>query len=199
MITNVTSDKLFYNINMATKKKYDPSLIRGISIYQDNGRTLYAPFYSKKAYIMTQNNAAHYINYIVGYIAAMVFFEIAYIFSKDLLISILIAIAVLIANFLFFYFNFIKKAGVLDGYKKEEKDGFILRQAKQLEYDRIYTLIICCILLVVIFYFYALWQDLEGIYLYIIVLSIIASAVYGLVNLAILLRKRKLDSEKKKK
>ena len=181
---------------MAQNNKYDPRLIRGISIYQEEKRTLYAPFYSKNAYIMTPNNSRHYINYIVGYIAAMVFFEIVYILSKNLLLSLCVAFGVIIINFLFFYFNFLKKAAVIENYAKKQKDSFILRQARQLEYDRIYTLIVCCILLVVIFVFYAMWQKLDGIYLVIIVLSIIMSAVYGFINLAILICKRKLDQKK---
>ena len=176
---------------MAQKKKYDPSSIRGISIFKDDKRTIYAPFYSRKGYILTENNTGHYVNYVVGYIAAMVAFEFAAIFFKDTLIACLVGLAVLILNFVFFYFNFLRKAAVIEDFGRKPKENFILRQAKTLEYDRIYTLIICCILLVVIFVFYALWQDLEGIYLYIVLLSIAASAIYGFVNLAILIYKRK--------
>ena len=180
---------------MAKKNKYDPSTIRGISIYHDDKRTLYAPFYSKKAYIMTPANTRHYVNYIVGYITSMVAFEFALILSKNTVISLIAAAAVLVVNFLFFYFNFLKKAAVIDDYTRQKKEGFIIRQAKELEYDRIYTLIVCCILLVVIFAFYAKWQDLEGIYLYIVILSIIISALYGFVNLAILRCKRNMDKK----
>ena len=181
---------------MAKNNKYDPSTIRGISIYHEDKRTLYAPFYTSKAYIMNGNNTRYYVNYVLGYVTSMVAFEAVYIFSKNLTISLLIAAAVLISNFVFFYFNFLKKAAVIENFSKEKKDSFVLCQAKQLEYDRIYTLIVCCILLVVIFVFYAKWQDLEGIYLYIVILSIIVSAIYGIVNLAILRCKRNLDKKK---
>ena len=186
---------MFYNVFMANKIKYDPELIRGISIYHDEKRTVYAPFYSKKAYIMTKNNAGHYISYVVGYIAALVVFEIVAIFSKSTPIATLAGILVLIINFLFFYFNFLSKAAVIENYSKAKKDGFISRQAKELEYDRIYTLIICCILLVVIFYFYALWQKLEGVYLYIVIFLGAASALYGIINVLILFKKRSMDKQ----
>ena len=58
-----------------------------------------------------------------------------------------------------------------------------------------YTLIICCILLVVIFYFYALWQKLEGIYLYIVIFLGAASALYGIINVLILFKKRSMDKQ----
>jgi hypothetical protein len=181
---------------MENKNKYDPKTIRGISIYHDDKRTLYAPFYSKKAYIMTQGNIRHYVSYMAGYIAAMVIFEIVCILTKSIPLSLGAAVLVLIANFLFFYFNFLKKAAVIEDYTRQKKEGFIARQAKELEYDRIYTLIICCILLVVIFYFYALWQKLDGIYLYIIIFCGAASALYLVVNILILITKRKMDKEK---
>lgn len=185
---------MFYN-NLMANKKYDPKTIRGISIYQDEKRTVYAPFYSKNGYIMTQSNTGHYINYMVGYLTSLVVFEIVLILSKSVPLSLLSAVLVLIINFLFFYFNFLKKAAVIENYSRQQKENFIIRQARQLEYDRIYTLIICCILLVVIFYFFTLWQKPEGLYLYIIIISGIASAVYGFVNLAILICKRKMDKE----
>lgn len=182
-----------YNVGMAKKSTYDPSGIRGISIYHDDKRTIYSPFYSKKGYIMNENNTRHYVNYILGYVTSMVAFEIALILSKSTPLSLLAAFVVLIINFIFFNRNFLQKAAVIENYSKEKKDGFITRQAKELEYDRIYTLIVCCILLVVIFAFYAKWQYLEGIYLYIVILSIIMSALYGFINLAILINKRKMD------
>ena len=187
---------MFYNILMENKNKYDPKTIRGISIYHEDKRTLYAPFYSKKAYILTQGNVRHYVSYMVGYIAAMVAFEVVCIFSKSIPLSIGAAILVLIANFLFFYFNFLKKAAVIENYDKVKKEeSFIVRQAKELDYDHIYTLIICCILLVVIFYFYALWQKLDGIYLYVILTCGIASAIYLVINIMILFTKRKMDKK----
>ena len=173
---------------------YDPKLLRGISIYQDGKRTLYAPFYTKKAYILTEKNAAHYINYIVGYLAALVIFEVVLIFSKNTLLSLIIAILTLIINYLYFYFRCLSKAGqVTDFHKVKENEPFIQRQANQLEYDRIYTLIICCILLVVILAFYMMWQKPEGIFFYITLGTIILSALYGFINFAIYLTKRKND------
>ena len=182
---------------MARKKvnKFNPENIRGISICKENNKTIYAPFYSQKAYILNENNARHYVNYIVGYIAAMVVFEMVYIFSKNLLLSLLIGLLVLVINFVYFYFNFLKKASIQSDFKKQSKDSLILRQAKMLEYDRIYTLIVCSILLVVIFYFYMLWQKLDGIYLYIVIASIVMSALYGIFNFLILLKKRQLDKK----
>ena len=180
---------------MEKSKKYDPSNIRGLSIYHDDKRTVYAPFYSKKGYIMTEANTRHYVTYMAGYIAAVVALEVAVIFSKNTALSIGICLLVLIINFVSFYFNFLRKAAVIEDYPKQKKDNFITRQAKELEYDRIYTLIICCILLVVILYFYALWQKLDGIYLYIVVFMIAASAIYLFINIAILIHKRKMDSK----
>ena len=186
---------LFYNNLMEKNKKYDPSEIRGISIYHDGKRTVYAPFYSKKGYIMTESNTKHYINYMIGYIAAVVALEFAVIFTKNTPLSIGIALLVLIINFVSFYFNFLRKAAVIENYPRNKKDNFIIRQAKELEYDRIYTLIVCCILLIVIFYFYALWQKLEGIYLYIVVFIAVASVIYLIINIAILICKRNMDGK----
>lgn len=177
--------------------KYDPKLLRGISIYQDGKRTLYAPFYTKKAYILTEKNASHYINYIVGYLAALVIFEVVLIFSKNALLSLIAAIVTLIVNYLFFYFRCLSKAGQVTDFRKvKEKEPFIQRQANQLEYDRIYTLIICCILLVVILVFYMLWQDPDGIFYYITLGTIVLSALYGIINVMILITKEKADKKK---
>ena len=182
---------------MANKKTYDPSLMRGISIYQEEKRTLYAPFFSKKAYIITEKNANHYINYVVGYLAALVIFEVVLIFSRSSLLSLSAAVLALIVNYIFFYKRFLSKAAVIEDFNKTRKhESFITRQARQLDYDRIYTLIICCILLAVILYFYMLWQKLDGIYFYIVLLTIILAALYGFINVAILITKRKAEKKK---
>ncbi len=186
---------MFYNYLMANKTKYEPSSLRGLSIHQTGKKTVYAPFYSDKGYIINTGNIRHYINYVVGYLVSLVAFEIAVIITKNTPVSILAALAVLVINFLSFYFNFLKKASVIENFAKEKKENFIDRQAKMLEYDRIYTLIICCILLVVIFVFYAMWQHLEGVYFWIVVLCTAASVIYGILNLIILIRKRKMDEK----
>lgn len=182
---------MFYNYFMAKKANYDPSSLRGVFIHQEDKRTIYAPFYSKKGFIITANNIRHYINYMVGYLASLVVFEFVSIFTKSIAISLLAALSVLVINFLSFYFNFLKKASVIENFSREKKEGFIQRQARQLDYERIYTLIICCILLVAIFAFYVWWQDLEGIYLYIVMISMVASAIYGILNVVILIYKKR--------
>lgn len=176
---------------MPKENKYNPKTIRGINIYHDDKNTIYMPFLSNTAYILTPSNTKHYVNYIVGYLAALVIFEVVLIFSKNTLLSLLAGIGVLIVNYLFFYFNFLKKAIKIEDYELKKKDNFIRRQAKELDYNRIYTLIVCCILLVLILVFYCWWQKLEGVYYYVTLMMIVAAAIYGIINVIILICKNK--------
>ena len=106
---------------MANKKKdYDPKQLYGMSVYHDDKHTVYSPFFSKKGYLINENNVRAYVSYIQGYLIALLVFSVSYIIRKELLLPTLLALFFLISNIATFYMSFIKKAGVIDNYKKPE-------------------------------------------------------------------------------
>ena len=171
------------------KKEIDPKDLNGLSIYHDEKRTVYAPFFSKKAYIITEKNIKEYISYIQGYLIALMIFAVAYIVTKNPLIGILLAVTFLISSIVVFYINFIKKASVIEDYKKEPKDSFAIRQAKSLDRKNIITIIICCPLLALAFMLNSYFNKFTGAALYLSVAAAVASLLYGALHIYILIYK----------
>ena len=171
------------------KKEIDPKDLNGLSIYHDEKRTVYAPFFSKKAYIITEKNIKEYISYIQGYLIALMIFAVAYIVTKNPLIGILLAVTFLISSIVVFYINFIKKASVIEDYKKEPKDSFAIRQAKSLDRKNIITIIICCPLLALAFMLNSYFNKFTGAALYLSFAAAVASLLYGALHIYILIYK----------
>ena len=74
---------MYYNEFMSSKKKkISPSDLNGISIYHEEKRTVYSPFFSKKAYIINENNVNQYVSYIQGYLIALIIFVVSYIIYR---------------------------------------------------------------------------------------------------------------------
>ena len=167
------------------KRQIDPKDLNGLSIYHDEKRTVYMPFFSKKAYIITEKNAKDYVSYIQGYLIALMIFAVAYIVTKNPLIGILLAVTFMISNIAVFYMNFIKKAN----YNKAPRDNFAIRQAKSLDRKNIITIIICCPLLALAFMLNSYFNKFTGAALYLSIAAAIASVLYGLLHIYILIYK----------
>ncbi|MBQ6334877.1 MAG: hypothetical protein IJI46_07420 [Erysipelotrichaceae bacterium] len=176
---------------MAKKEKnYDLNALNGISIYHENKRTVYAPFYSKKAYIINENNVSHYNTYIQGYLIAIVIFLLAQIFYRHLWVSLLLALLFMVSTFIIFKRNFLDKAAVIEDYKKPQRDNFITRQAR-LEKKNIRTIIICSPLLAAAILFNSYLNKVEGDMLYLMIFIAIIAVLYGLLHIYILLYKNR--------
>ena len=107
---------------MANKKeKYDVQSIQGISIYHEDKRTVYSPFFQQKGYILSENNVHAYVSYIQGYLVALVVFVVAFIIYRRFLIPFILALLFMISTIVSFYLNFIRKANVIENYKKPER------------------------------------------------------------------------------
>lgn len=177
---------------MANKKKdYDPKSLYGMSVYHDNKHTVYSPFFSKKGYLINENNVRDYVSYIQGYLIALLVFCIAYIIRKEFILPSILALFFLISNILTFYRGFIKKAGVIENYKKPERDSFAVRQAKSLESKNIWTIIICCPLLAAATMLYSYLNHYEGFMFYLMLFISVFVVLYGILNIYILIYKKK--------
>ena len=172
------------------KKKYTPQSIQGISIYHDDRRTIYSPSFQKKGYIVTENNVHAYITYIQGYLVAPVAFIGAYIIWRKLWVAFLAALVVILVTIINFYFNFIRKASVIDDYKRPANDSFITRQAT-LEKRRLWEIIICCPILAGLIMLYSYLSSFEGATYYIMLATAIAAILYGIMHVYILIYKNK--------
>ncbi len=177
-------------MNMAkNKKEIDPKYLNGLSIYHDEKRTVYAPFFSKKAYIINEKNAKEYVSYIQGYLIALLIFAVVYIVTKNPLIGIMLAVTFIISNLVVFYMNFIKKASVIENYNKAPRDNFAIRQARSLDRKNIITIIICCPLLALAFMLNSYFNKFTGAALYLSIAAAVASLLYGALHIYILIYK----------
>lgn len=175
------------------KKIFSPEALHGMSIYHDEKRTVYAPFYSKNGYILTNENCKEYKNYVTNYLFAFLVFSLAYIFTTKLWFSVLLGVLFLIGAFIAFYLRFIKKATIIENYKRPYKDNFFLRQAKSLDNKRICTIIICCVLLCLMILLNGKIANYEGSYLYLNYFFAAVALIYGFMNLYIFFLKKKIE------
>ena len=181
---------MYYNIFMAKNKRLnDPSELNGLSIYHDEKRTVYSPFFTKKAYIITEKNISEYISYIQGYLMALLVFAVAYIFTGNLILSVVFGLLFMISTIVVFYIRFIKKAGVIDDYTKKERDNFIVRQAKGLDRKNIITIIICSPLLAIMLMLNSYINGFTGVTLYFSGFVALVALLYGILHIYILIYK----------
>ncbi|MBQ3296004.1 MAG: hypothetical protein IJH00_05965 [Erysipelotrichaceae bacterium] len=177
---------------MAKKKReYDPKELNGMSIYHDEKRTVYAPFFTKKAYIITEKNVNDYIVYIQGYLIALLVFSLSYIITKNFLLSLALGLLFIASTIAVFYFSFIRKAAVIENYNKKEKDTFIVRQAKFLERKNIITIIICAPLLAFMIMLNSYINNFNGAMFYFSVFIAAVAVLYGLLHVYALIYKNK--------
>ena len=177
---------------MAKKNRttIDPKELNGISIYPEEKRTVYSPFFSKKGYILTSDNVRQYQSYIQGYLGALVVFVLAYLIYKNLTVSLILALLFMISTAVTFYFNFIKKANFIDNYNKPHRDSFAVRQASYLSTKQIWTIIICCPLLALAIMLNSYLNHYTGFMFYMMVIISIVSVLYELLHIYILKLKK---------
>lgn len=177
---------------MAKKKReLLPEDLSGMSIYHDDKRTVYSPFFLNKAYVLTKENCRRYYDYIKGYLMSLLIFGLAYIITKNILISLLLGLAFMAGTIYVFYAKFIKKAAVIPDYRKPAKDSFFIRQAKNLDLPRIWTIIICCFLLSIVIIFNGYLNGFTGAYRILNLILAIVPIVYAIMHIWILIYKKR--------
>lgn len=169
--------------------------LHGMSIYHEEKRTVYAPFFTKNGYVLSDDNCKEYKNYVTNYLFAFLIFSVVYIVTKKLLPSLLLGVLFLIGAIIAFYLRFIKKTAVIPNYKRPLKDNFFVRQAKNLDNKRIWTIIICCVLLAFFIVLNGILSKFEGSYLYLTYFFAAVAIAYGLMHVYILQLKKRIDNE----
>lgn len=177
------------------KRKILAKELNGMSIYHENKRTVYAPFYTKNGYVLTDDNCKEYKNYVTNYLFAFLIFSIVYIFTKNIVPALLLGILFLLGAIIAFYFRFIKKTLVIPNYKRPLKDNFFVRQAKNLDNKRIWTIIVCCVLLAFFIVLNGKISNFSGSYLHLTYFFAFVSIVYGIMHLYILLLKKRIEKD----
>ena len=182
---------MYYNEFMSSKKKkISPSDLNGISIYHEEKRTVYSPFFSKKAYIINENNAGQYVSYIQGYLIALIIFVVSYIIYRKPLIPVLLTLMFMASTIFIFYRNFLSKANTIDDYKKPKRASFAIRQASSLSQEEIWTIIIASPLLAAAIMYNAHLNHYEGVMYYFMLFISIVALAYGILHIYILIIKK---------
>ena len=183
---------LYYNFCMANKKKnIKPSDLNGISVYHEQKRTVYSPFFSSRGYIINENNIGEYVSYVQSYLIAIIIFLGSYIIYRKFWISIFLSLAFMASTIFIFYRNFLSKANVIDDYRKPARDSFIQRQADSMDEKNIRTIIICSPLLAVCILIHSYLNQYEGAMFYMMDFIAAVSLAYGVLHVFVLLRKKK--------
>ncbi len=184
--------ELYYNFFMANNKKnIKPFELNGISIYHEQKRTVYSPFFSSKGYIINENNIREYVSYVQSYLIAIVIFLATYIIYRRFWISTLLSLAFMVSTIFIFYHNFLSKANVIEDYKKPARDSFVQRQADTLEEKNIRTIVICSPLLALCILIHSYLNHYEGSMFCMMVFIAAVSLAYGILHIFVLLRKKK--------
>ena len=173
------------------KRTYDPSVLSGLSIYQESKRTVYSPFYSSKGYIVTADNCRHYVSYIQSYLIAMLIFSLSFIITKNMIIALALGLLFIIGNIISFHTQFLRKTAIIDPYKKPVRDNFAVRQAKALDVKNIVIIIICCPILALVLMLNGYVNRFEGFAFYLNLFTSIVAVLYGILHIYILIIKKR--------
>ena len=173
------------------KKVYDPKKLKGMSIYQEEKRTVYSPFFTKYGYVVSQSTCRAYTQYVQGYLISLFIFALAYIISKNIWVSLGLGTAFFLGTLLAFYLNFIKKAVLIKDYKKHDRDSFFVRQAKSLPAKNIITIIVACFLLTGMIMLNGYINKFAGAYFILNTVLAAVALLYGFMHIYILIYKKK--------
>ena len=176
---------------MSKRNATDPSRLSGISIYHDEKRSVYSPFFTRKAYVLNKENADQYVSYVQGYLIALLIFAVVYILYRKFFQALLMAVLFLCVNIAYFYLRFIRKAPVITDYHKKSRESFLARQARSLELRNIWTIIICCFLLSVVIIFNGYLNHFEGSSRILNGILAFISLFYGMLHIFVLIEKKK--------
>ena len=183
---------LYYNFCMTNKKKYiSPSQLNGISVYHEQKRTVYSPFFSSRGYVISENNIKEYISYVQSYLIAIIILLVSYIIYRKFWISALLSLAFMASTIFIFYRNFLSKANVIEEYRKPDKDSFVQRQANSMKEKDIWTIIVCSPLLSLSILIHSWLNHYEGFMFYMMVFIAAVSLMYGILHIFVLIRKKK--------
>ena len=118
------------------KRKILAKDLHGMSIYHEDKRSVYAPFYSKNGYVLTDENCKEYRSYVTNYLFALLIFSIVYIVTKNIVPALLLGLLFLIGAIIAFYLRFLKKAAKIakaSGKPNTEKAGTVTKsQVKEI-------------------------------------------------------------------
>ena len=84
------------------KRKVLAKQLQGMSIYHEEKRTVYSPFFSKNGYVLTDENSREYRSYITNLLFAFLIFSLAYIFTKNIWAALLLGLLFAIGSIVSF-------------------------------------------------------------------------------------------------
>ena len=181
------------------KRNLQAKDLQGMSIYHEEKRTVYAPFFTRSGYVLSDDNCKEYKNYVTNYLFAFLIFSVTYIITKNIVPSLLLGVLFLIGAIIAFYLRFIKKAATIPNYKRPLKDNFFVRQAKNLDNKRIWTIIVCCVLLAFFIVLNGYINHFEGSYMTLTYFFAAVAIIYGLMHVYILMLKKNFETDEKEK
>ena len=175
------------------KKKILPKDLNGIFVYHEEKRTVYAPPFSRRGYIISDSNIDQYVSYVQAYLIAIIIFVVAYIIYRKLTIPILLASMFIAVNLFLFYRSFLSKANIIANYKRPKRDSFAQRQAAALDEKQIITIIIASPLLAAAIMFNSYLNGFKDEMFYMMLFISLIAIAYGILHIYVLILKRKSD------
>ena len=174
------------------KKKPDVQKLKGISIYKDaKGHVIYSPWFTKDGYILHDENVSEFQNYGTSYLIAIIVLLVIFYFTKSLGYAFILSLGYLAVSIFMFYTRCIKKVPKIENFNKPKKDNYIIRQAKSITSKRIIVVILACIFMSVYIIFNSLYFKYTGTELLVSYIFAIASLLFGLLYVVILIVKKK--------
>lgn len=170
------------------KEQRKASSISGMFIYRQNSQTMYAPPFSKKGYIITDNDVDSFVFFSSRFITAVSIGIIIAIISQKAWLSICLAVLYYIIMTCLFYFVFLRKLTSIEAFPVKKRPSFI---SDIITKNSVKTLIIYLFLLLAAGIYFAVNLSQKTIidsssylsYALIIILSLFAGIiVYALIR-----------------
>lgn len=176
---------------MARTNQRRISDINDMFIYQSGKNYVYCGPFSKKGYIVTNDNARAYTLFASRYILAITVLLFLALTTKNVLLSIGAGILTFVFFEVLFRVKFLANLPVIDNFVKPQRASIVESMAESFSVPRIIALICFGVGLVVLVPINAKLQNYEGMLLYVNYAVAIGVGIYTLMGITALIKKLK--------
>ncbi len=175
---------------MKIKNSYTADELQGANLYKDSkGRTVYYDHFLKKGRVITNSYANEYYNYSLRMYGALLLATLIIIVAKDsYLIASIVGVGFYLVTSLLFYFKFLKKLPETSDFNKQNKDNYIVYNAKDYSFGRLIMIIIILTIISLMLYTW-IGKYETGLLRYIIIILTALVIAFTILNIVTLLYK----------
>ena len=175
-----------------SETKVSSKNLYGLFIYHDeNGHAYYYDIFTRKYYLITDNQIQKYLVYSLRFALGIVTaFILRFSVNLNINFCILAGLTVYVVLFILFRKNFLAVLNSAKNIKKLKRDNYIVRTASGMEYWRIISLNLIALLIVFLCMYYLKNMTYTNTNLVVYSLIIVIAVIYFVVNIVAIVYKK---------